>query len=74
MSQVKILPTLTNNYNNSIHSNTQVTPNEAVNLPAKVLKERLEKNSIKIKEPNEKYSIGDRLHLRLRNENKFDYF
>ena len=45
---VKILPTLTENYNQSLHRSIGATPIEARNMSASILAERIRNNSVKV--------------------------
>ena len=64
---------MTENYNKSYHRSIKCSPLEAVNLPPKVLLERLKDSSdFLVDEPEEKLQIGDTVRLRLIPESKLD--
>ena len=69
---VKILPTLTDNYNRTIHRSIGTTPEDAAELPRAELKRRLQINSVKIVEPRQVFQVGDKVRLRIRENSKLE--
>jgi hypothetical protein len=70
---VKILPILTDNYNNSLHRSISASPIEAQDIPAKVLAERIRKNSVKLDHDKQvEYAVGDRVRVRLDPKSKLE--
>jgi hypothetical protein len=63
---VRILPTLTMNYNQTYHRSIECTPIEALNLPPKVILKRLQdSSSFQRDEPAKQMKVGDTVRLRL---------
>jgi hypothetical protein len=69
-SWVKILPTLTDNYNRTIHRSIGTTPEDAAKLPRAELKKRLQSNAVKIVEPKQVFQVADKVRLRIRENSK----
>jgi hypothetical protein len=65
-----ILPSLTRNYNNTIHRSLQMTPSKAAALPPGALVKLKIKGEID--KPLALFQIGDRVRLRLKTENKLE--
>ncbi len=71
-SWVKILPTLTDNYNRTIHRSIGTTPEDAAELPRAELKKRLQSNAVKIVEPKQVFQVGDKIRLRIKESSKLE--
>jgi hypothetical protein len=71
-SWVKILPTLTHNYNRTIHRSIGTTPEDAAELPRAELKKRLQSSAVKIVEPKQVFQVGDKVRLRIRENSKLE--